>query len=268
MEGSLDHRGAHLTAVTCKVFFVNIIIFKDSDLSPQGFVKLPLTDERASHITKVLHKTVGDSFKAGRLNKSMGEAVITSTDESFLTALYKSSINPLPAFNPVSLIMGSARPVQLRRILRDVVALGIRDFYIVKTDTSEASYIDSSILDSSNMEGLLAAAAMQTGLPLVPKYSLYKSLDECLAVLKKEGSFESCSKVAFDNGGGSVPFSSLKIKASALVAIGSERGWSKRERALLQSEGFPLAIIGARVLRSETAVTVGLTLVENKLGVI
>ena len=51
------------------------------------------------------------------------------------------------------------------------------------------------------------------------------------------------------------------------LAIGPERGWSGKDRDLLRTAGFELVSLNERVLRVETAVTVGLTLVLAKLGV-
>ncbi|MFN3650302.1 MAG: RsmE family RNA methyltransferase [Armatimonadota bacterium] len=51
-----------------------------------------------------------------------------------------------------------------------------------------------------------------------------------------------------------------------VLAVGPEGGWSDPERSLLQASGaLPLAL-GGRVLRSETAVLVGVTLLQHLLG--
>ncbi|HNC22732.1 MAG TPA: 16S rRNA (uracil(1498)-N(3))-methyltransferase [Opitutaceae bacterium] len=44
------------------------------------------------------------------------------------------------------------------------------------------------------------------------------------------------------------------------------RGWSGVERDLLRSRGFGLAHLGARVLRSETAVIAAVAVVRSRLG--
>ena len=54
---------------------MNIVLFKE------GETFLPKKDERAEHLKKVLHLSVGDSFKAGIINGLQGMATIESIDD-------------------------------------------------------------------------------------------------------------------------------------------------------------------------------------------
>lgn len=54
--------------------------------------------------------------------------------------------------------------------------------------------------------------------------------------------------------------------SSLVVAIGPEGGWSDAEREALQDAGALPLIFGGRVLRAETAVLAGLTLVQHHFG--
>jgi RsmE family RNA methyltransferase len=49
------------------------------------------------------------------------------------------------------------------------------------------------------------------------------------------------------------------------LAFGPERGWSAGERQLLRAQGFELAHLGTRVLRTETAVVAALALAKAAL---
>ena len=60
-----------------------------------------------------------------------------------------------------------------------------------------------------------------------------------------------------------------EIKKSGInfiAAIGSERGWTDAERALLAEKGFTLCSMGKRVLRTETAATVSASIILSSLG--
>ncbi len=50
------------------------------------------------------------------------------------------------------------------------------------------------------------------------------------------------------------------------LAVGPEGGWSEAERALLAARGAVALALGARVLRAETAVYAGLTVLQHRLG--
>ncbi|HKB91619.1 MAG TPA: RsmE family RNA methyltransferase, partial [Opitutaceae bacterium] len=49
-------------------------------------------------------------------------------------------------------------------------------------------------------------------------------------------------------------------------AFGPERGWSATERTLLRAHRFTLAHLGTRVLRTETACVVALSLAKTRLN--
>lgn len=50
-----------------------------------------------------------------------------------------------------------------------------------------------------------------------------------------------------------------------IVAIGAERGWSKRERDILRMEGFTLAHLGDRVLKVDVTCIVGMSIVKSEI---
>jgi RsmE family RNA methyltransferase len=51
-----------------------------------------------------------------------------------------------------------------------------------------------------------------------------------------------------------------------VVAVGSERGWSGRERDLLERAGFARLSLGKRALRTETACVIAAALAMEKIG--
>jgi 16S rRNA (uracil1498-N3)-methyltransferase len=53
---------------------------------------------------------------------------------------------------------------------------------------------------------------------------------------------------------------------SVCLAIGPEGGWTDAERRLLKEAGAAPLVLGGRVLRAETAVLVGLALLQHRMG--
>ena len=51
-----------------------------------------------------------------------------------------------------------------------------------------------------------------------------------------------------------------------VLAVGPEGGWSDEERAMLVTRGAVPLQLGGRVLRAETAVFAGLTLLQHAFG--
>lgn len=351
---------------------MNICLFREDEIGKP----LSLRDERARHILKILHKNVGDSFHAGILDGEEGEAKIIKIEKfarksadgkkSFDDgALYFSfeAKNLGKKLYPLKMIIGFPRPIQLKRLLRDMAGLGVCEIHLCGTDLGEKSYLNSDLANENELHKLLLEGTVQAGGTFVPKVFLYKSLDECLSFVCDcefcEKSGNSRSDLAVSDGGGESsasgetkyfaldnvnPKSSLvqelnlwensglsaesavlsagsenllsecasswgmalgeengenfltkressskseRLRAktensrsncestvrtdesclkNAFAAIGSERGWSERERKLLETCGFVRCGMGNRVLRTETAATVAATLILAKMN--
>ena len=57
--------------------------------------------------------------------------------------------------------------------------------------------------------------------------------------------------------------SERKSETIYISAIGSERGWTDRERKLLEDNGFIRCGMGERIMRTETAATVAGSIILN-----
>ena len=55
-------------------------------------------------------------------------------------------------------------------------------------------------------------------------------------------------------------------KSEIIAAIGSERGWTNKERDFLEQNGFIRCGMGNRVMRTETAATVSASIISANCG--
>lgn len=97
----------------------------------------------------------------------------------------------------------------------------------------------------------------------VPECKLYPNLESALS--KKKASDLGISKIALDNYEGKHALRSYTTCSTKRISlcIGPERGWSPRERKILQDYEFPLFHLGPRVLRVETAVVGSLCMLAS-----
>ena len=88
----------------------------------------------------------------------------------------------------------------------------------------------------------------------VPECKLYPNLESALS--KEKARDLGISNIALDNYEGEQALKSFTPCSTKRIClcIGPERGWSARERKILQDYEFPLFHLGPRVLRVETAV--------------
>ena len=246
---------------------MNICLFEKAEIdSPLSF-----DDVRGEHILKVLHKKQGDDFTAGIIGGASGVATITSIDEAARKIFFefKPTGDGKP-LNPLKMIVGFPRPIQLKRLLRDIAALGISEVHLTGTELGEKSYMQSDLAQPEAAWKLLHDGTVQAGSTHVPQVCVHKSLEECLRSLSLSKGSKGEQLICLDNVNpacslGEVDFSST---SGVIAAIGSERGWTDKERALLEDAGFTRCGMGSRIMRTETAATVAGAIILNAMGVL
>ena len=91
---------------------MNICLFTNDEIKNP----LPLRDERAQHIIKVLHKKPGDAFTAGVIDGKSGTAVIREINDQRITFDFTAGGDGKP-LTRLEMIIGFPRPIQLKRLL-------------------------------------------------------------------------------------------------------------------------------------------------------
>jgi RsmE family RNA methyltransferase len=228
---------------------MNIILFNKAELA------LPLQkhDERAEHLLKVLHKHPGDQFDAGVLDGPAGHGTITRIDNN--GAVYVSFTPDAPdvamrARLPLTVAVGFPRPIQLRRILRELSSIGVGEIVLFPTELGERSYRDTTLFTTGAAQHALIEGAAQSRDTTLPTLTRVQSLAEWLDNLPPAGARQ---RIVADNTNGSRSFISVQPACGFVLAVGNERGWSVNERERLREAGFDSRSLGSRALRTETA---------------
>ena len=248
---------------------MNICLFSQEEITKPLDVK----DERGEHILKILHKKTGETFTAGILGGKSGTATITDISDGKIFFTFEPAGDGKP-LNPLKMIIGFPRPIQLKRLLRDIAALGVCEVHLTGTELGEKSYMQSTLVEKGNAYKMLLDGTVQAGSTYVPELFLHKSLSECLAFLSDDD-----VRLALDNKNPSMRLKealqkkAVLAKAAAdkstaterkvIAAIGSERGWTDRERKLLEDNGFIRCGMGEIIMRTETAATVAGSIILN-----
>lgn len=238
---------------------MNLVLFLPNETSRP----LPLSDQRASHLLKVLRRGEGGEFDAGIVNGPLGRGRIKriSSEAIELSFAWGPDPEPLP---PLSLLVGLPRPQTARAILRDATTLGATRIDFVRTEKGEAGYAQSTLWSDGEWERHLRAGAAQAFDTRVPEVAHSASLAAALAAVAGRPAL-----VALDNyeaASGLSRWSARETPGAVVIAVGSERGWSAGERDKLRSAGFELVHLGKRVLRTETACVAAIAIVKARLG--
>ncbi len=243
---------------------MNICLFNKSEIDKP----LHQNDERAIHIRKVLHKKEGESFDAGIINGMAGIATITKISETGEIYFSFTETKNGKELYPLTLIIGFPRPIQLRRLLRDVASLGVKTIILTGTELGEKSYLNSNIITDGSAYKMLLDGSVQAASTHIPELVFCKSLKESIDLLDDPN---SSIRISLDNKnpetnlGDFLRNSSLKNQ-NIIAAIGSERGWTDNERFFLKKARFTHCSMGIRILRTETAATVASSLILNEMG--
>ncbi|MCQ2575612.1 MAG: 16S rRNA (uracil(1498)-N(3))-methyltransferase [Treponema sp.] len=255
---------------------MNICLFSPEEINQPLSVK----DERGEHLIKILHKKAGDSFTAGIIGGQAGTAVITEiTDTIKFTFEPKSDGKPL---TPLKMIIGFPRPIQLKRLLRDIAALGVCEVHLTGTELGEKSYMKSTLVEKGSAYKMLLDGTVQAGGTHVPELYLHENLRECVDWLEEHAEKDHSHhilRLALDNVNPKCSLSEAMTDLPCMscatpcseskrvfAAIGSERGWTDKERKLLEDYGYIRCGMGNRIMRTETASTVAGAIILEKIG--
>lgn len=231
---------------------MNIILFE------KGVRHFDAADERAEHLIRVLHASSGYEFTAGEINGDRGRAVVTSIadgiDFEFTPEKEDSALYPL------TVILAQVRPICMKRILRELVSMGVGHLVLTSSELGEKSYRDATMYKNGEYLDIMRSGAMQGGHTGLTRVTFAISAKE--AVCYADG-----VRLLPDNVIGSRSFSSYELEGRPVtLAIGPERGWSDNERRIFQEAGFSPVLMGSHILRTETAAVAGTALALAAMG--
>ena len=235
---------------------MNLILFEESELARP----LPQGDERARHILEILRCQEGDEFDVGLVDGPRGKAVLQQVATGGLVLEFRWTEEQAP-LDPIILIAGLSRPQTNRKILQEAAAIGVQRMLFVHTERAEASYASSRLWTTGEYRRHLLAGVAQAFSTRVPGVVYGLSLQEALGEVG-----ELRAKYALDNYEYTIPLGRMRPAAAVVLAVGSERGWTAAERDVLRRDGFVLAGLGRRVLRTETAAIAALALAKSAMG--
>ena len=111
---------------------MNIILFdRDEREFPKG-------DERFDHLKNVLHAGEGTTFRGGVINGERGLCTVSSLcdDGAWFTFTPECEDKSLI---PLTVILAMVRPICMKRILRELVSLGVERIVLTTSDLGEKS---------------------------------------------------------------------------------------------------------------------------------
>ncbi|MBN1242712.1 MAG: RNA methyltransferase [Spirochaetales bacterium] len=244
---------------------MNLLVLEPDEVGE----RLPRSDRRVEHVRKILRKKAGDLLAAGISGGPDGPAPLGSaTVEELDEKGARFSFTPereAPPLRPLVLLLGLPRPIQANRILKDLSSLGLARIVLCGTELGEKSYANSDLYLKGDFRRPLLEGAEQAGNPRLPEVSTSPSLK---AALRELAGFPG-ARIALDPYRSAGPLGAWLPEPgdnSALLAIGSERGWTTYELDELEGARFGCRDLGDRILKTETAAVAAAAIVLSRLG--
>jgi RsmE family RNA methyltransferase len=227
---------------------MNIILLREQDFS--STTQVCIGGSRAKHIRTVLRAGTGDHLKVGLLNHRLGSGIITAMTPNE-TTMEVELTRDAPPPSPVNLVLALPRPKMLKRIVRTVAELGIKELTLLNSYRVDKSYWQSPALLQENIDAYLRLGLAQAGDTIMPVVNIEKRFkpfveDRLAALVSNHNAY-----VAHPGASNATP---PKANSSTLLAIGPEGGFIPYELEKLCTAGLQSVSLGERILRVETAV--------------
>ncbi len=236
---------------------MNIILFSPEE----DITTLNAEDIRYQHIKNILKLKEGDTFEGGIINRSYEKFTIKTIDNKSMQLEHKTLDKKVESEYPISVFCSIIRPIDAKKVFKNLCTIGAEHIYLGKTDKTEKSYSNGNLWSKEKYYPLLVEGAQQGATPYIPEVTVHYSLDTFLE--KNADKFQN--KIALDNYQYTIPLQKAQLAAGkTIMAVGGERGWSDRERKLLLDHGFTLCSMGNRVLRTEAACLVGFAVLASR----
>lgn len=236
---------------------MNIILFSPEE----DITTLNAEDIRYQHIKNILKLKEGDTFEGGIINRSYEKFTIKTIDNQSMQLEHKTLDKKVESEYPISVFCSIIRPIDAKKVFKNLCTIGAEHICLGKTDKTEKSYSNGNLWSKEKYYPLLVEGAQQGATPYIPEVTVHYSLDTFLE--KNADKFQN--KIALDNYQYTIPLQKAQLAAGkTIMAVGGERGWSDRERKLLLDHGFTLCSMGNRVLRTEAACLVGFAVLASR----
>jgi len=226
---------------------VNLLLFEARELDPEHI--LTLRDRRLAHLRGVLGCAVGDRLRVGQIDGQRGHAVVEAIDDSAARLRVTLGDDPPPAL-PLAVVLALPRPKMLRRILRTIAEVGVKELHLINSYRVEKSYWQSPLLAPQSLRDYLLAGLEQAGDTRVPVLELHRRFRP-FAEDRLPQLLNGRQGLLADPGASE--FYPQDPPAPSVLLIGPEGGFIPFETEFLLRAGCLPRSLGPRILRVETA---------------
>ena len=223
---------------------------------------IALEKAASHHLCKVLRMTAGDALTVFNGDGCNYAATITATGKSATLAIQQKIANNSESPMAITLVQGISRGDRMDYALQKSVELGVSAIQTVTTEKS-AVKLDSGRQEKKHQhwQAIIISACEQSGRSTVPHLHPTLSLKQWL----KQSANTRVPRIVLDPRA-ATSLSQMPVTQACQLVIGPESGFSESEVQAMETDGVLRARLGPRILRTETASTAAIAVLQAAMG--
>lgn len=239
---------------------MNIIILTEKDSESENIYRI--SDNRFTHITKILKSEIGDIIEIGILDSKIGKArIIYKTDSEILLEIVRLELDKINS-PKIDIICALPRPQTLKKVFNICATMGVSNLHLIRSEKVEKSYFHSPLLEEGNYIKYLIEGLAQGKRTHLPKVNIHHKFKVFFNNNYVENDGYSIRLLAHPNAENYLKKKEFASSVGIVLAIGPESGWNEFEINFMEERGFKKFKLSKNILRVETAVTASLAQIE------
>jgi 16S rRNA (uracil1498-N3)-methyltransferase len=228
-----------------------------------------LSDNAAAHATRVLRLEISDCIVLFNGDGHDYTCAITSIKKSEVLAIVKSFVkitNESPL--NITLLQGISSGDRMDYTIQKAVELGVKNIVPINTSRSVVKLsAERAEKRLAHWQSVVHAACEQSGRAIIPQVAAPVTLSTWLQANNHAPSGASSATLILLNPIGAMRLAELpKPTGNIELIIGAEGGLSQSEIDTALSQGFQSVVLGARILRTETAALTAIAAMQTIWG--
>ncbi|MFN4896034.1 MAG: RsmE family RNA methyltransferase [Pseudomonadota bacterium] len=228
----------------------SLIVYRDEGWESK---RITLFGERARFAYNAGASQVGAQVHVALFggDKGLGTIVEASRERVVIDLTW---MGPSLELRAIDLVVGLSRPQTTKKVIQAAVMAGVRSLHLVHLSSGEKSYLDAHLLEESNLRTEVVKALEQIWEGNYPEIRVHGHFGRFVAAHKSLlSTSDRAMRVVAEPGGVALGARQCTLSSAAVIAVGSEGGWSEKELTTLTDLGFVKVGLGTRVVRVEVA---------------
>jgi 16S rRNA (uracil1498-N3)-methyltransferase len=229
---------------------------------------IKLSENAATHATRVLRLNVGDAIKLfnGDGFDYSCELISLKKSETLVKVLAQQEINNESPLN-ITLLQGISSGERMDYTIQKAVELGVNAIQPLSTERSVVKLSPERAQKRlEHWQNVVIAACEQCGRAKIPQVAIPMSLTAWLGGNIHAGAGDASLRILLNPIGAKQLSALPKTTQNIQLLIGAEGGLSQAEIDLASNHGFQSIVLGPRILRTETAALTAIATMQTLWG--